>query len=186
MTSAPASPAGGRGILDKVSCGAPGYCAAAGTYHAASGGLLAFLATEANGTWSARALPGTIGTDTVSASVIRAVSCPAAGDCAVVGDYTTAGTAHAFTLDKAGGTWGTPQLVTGLAGLQQGGSESSLMSVSCAGPGDCTAGGGDLDAAGDLHPFLASESGGTWGRPRPCLATRRCRLPCRAATRPVR
>jgi hypothetical protein len=168
VSGAPASPAGGPDILDKVSCGAPGYCAAAGTYHPASGGLFAFLATEADGTWTARALPGVIGSDTVTGSVIRAVSCPAAGDCAAVGEYDAAGTAHAFTLDEAGGTWGAPRPVTGLAGLAPGGSESSsLMSVSCAGPGDCTAGGDYLDTVGAGYPFLASESGGTWGGAKP-------------------
>jgi hypothetical protein len=39
---------------------------------------------------------------------------------------------------------------------------ATLESVSCAAPGDCTAGGGYIETASVDQPFVVSESAGTW------------------------
>ncbi len=61
----------------------------------------------------------------------------------------------------AGGTWGNATTVPGLAALSKGG--AVLVSVSCASPGNCGAGGEYVDGAGRTQPFVVSQTHGTWG-----------------------
>jgi hypothetical protein len=61
----------------------------------------------------------------------------------------------------AGGTWGNATTVPGLAALSKGG--AVLVSVSCASPGNCGAGGEYVDGAGRAQPFVVSQTHGAWG-----------------------
>ena len=164
--------------LTKVSCSDAGDCAAAGSYDGSGGGLQAFYASETNGTWSTATAVKDAGQSTPAGTRIAGVSCTTAGYCTIVGNYTTDSTSTVngtttttvtdtpFTLDEAQGSWGTPQLVPALASLPQGDASAILQGVSCAGPGDCTAGGAYLSAhptLGTTQPFVISESDGSWG-----------------------
>jgi hypothetical protein len=51
--------------------------------------------------------------------------------------------------------------VPGLAALAKGG--AVLVSVSCASPGNCSAGGSYTDGAGHSQPFVAGQTHGKWG-----------------------
>jgi hypothetical protein len=78
------------------------------------------------------------------------------------------GTAVAATHAAAGGraatvagAWGTAKEVPGLAALNKGGN-AKLTSVSCASPGDCSAGGTYTDGSGHTQAFVVNEENGTW------------------------
>ena len=76
---------GGQAIVNAVSCGSAGNCAAAGPYDDLSGG---FVATEKNGRWGkAIAVPGLAALNTTNDAQVYSVSCGAAGSCAAGGYY---------------------------------------------------------------------------------------------------
>jgi hypothetical protein len=58
--------------------------------------------------------------------------------------------------------WGPAQQVPGMAALS-GGDTSELVSMSCASPGNCTAGGLYNDTSHHMQAFVVSEAGGVWG-----------------------
>jgi hypothetical protein len=81
-----------------------------------------------------------------------------AGDCSVGGDYLGHGdTRQAFVVSQAHGTWGKAIEVPGTAALNAGG-EAGIGSLSCASPGQCSAGGFYLDGHGKLQAFVVSET----------------------------
>src|SRR5215472_6304652 len=59
------------------------------------------------------------------------------------------------------GTWGTARKMPGTAALDQG-LPAEALSVSCASPGNCAAGGSYSDSSGNAQAFVASEVNGTW------------------------
>jgi len=65
-------------------------------------------------------------------------------------------------VSQAGGSWGTAKEVPGTAALNKG-TFAEISSVSCAAAGDCSAAGYYTDSSGHYQPFVASQSGGTWG-----------------------
>jgi hypothetical protein len=149
-----------------VSCAAPGECAAVWTYGDANGDGHAYLIDESLGTWG-QAQPVTIGT---VGTWLTGVSCPAAGDCTAVGNYLdgSAGSGLPFVIGSSAGAWGAPQEVPGIAGLSTPPPvNASLTSVSCTLPGDCVAGGYYHVSPTDSQPFLATETGGSWGQAQP-------------------
>ena len=171
--------ASGQGAqVDSVSC-APGYCAAGGF----SGGQ-GFVVTERGGRWgSAQVPPGLAALNTGEAAAITSVSCPSAGNCAAGGFYQTdvldpddSLPVEAFVVNHANGRWGPAEEVPGSNSLN-GGSDASVLSVSCSSAGNCGAGGylqplefGECDPpVGDPPPldcedsFVASAKNGHWG-----------------------
>lgn len=66
----------------------------------------------------------------------------------------------AGTPVAAARAWGAPQHLPGLDRLAPGGAD--VMSVSCAAPGDCAAGGWYSDAAGATQAFVVSEASRRW------------------------
>ena len=68
-------------------------------------------------------------------------------------------------MDEVNGTWGTAQEVPGIAALNQGGL-AAISSVSCASPGNCSAGGDYRNRRHSrfLQAFVASEVDGVWGK----------------------
>lgn len=59
------------------------------------------------------------------------------------------------------GVWGNAQEVPGSATLNAG--NAMVLSVSCAAPGDCSAGGQYSPSPGDNEAFVVSDVNGTWG-----------------------
>jgi hypothetical protein len=150
----------GPAALETVSCDKAGDCAAGGSYTPkAHATRQAFVVTEKGGRWSpAHALAGY----GIKGGRVESIDCPAAGYCAAVGEPIgcfTDGPCNLlsgwFTADEVRGTW------------QQTVREPtpySLFSVSCSGPGNCTAAGlvrsTSTDAAGAA---VATETSGKWG-----------------------
>jgi hypothetical protein len=79
----------------------------------------------------------------------------------------SAGTAVTVDIAQASppaGHWGGAHQVD-LSGLRPGSGPSGIDAMSCASPGNCSAGGHYTDSAQDRQAFVVTEHGGTWGRP---------------------
>ena len=156
-----------------VSCGAPGNCALGGYYIPYSPTFyeqFPFVATLKHGAWSdATSVPGLAALDASDRAEITAISCTAAGDCTAVGFTTpeslisTPGEQDGFVVDERNGSWGKARLVPGIT--VKTGELAQLLTVSCASPGNCVAGGyekSDLSAKPDNVAFIAEEKNGAW------------------------
>jgi hypothetical protein len=124
----------GLASITSVSCPSAGNCVAVGSYEDANFDSQAFYVGESGGTWgSAQEVRGTASLDQGSPGATAvSVSCDAAGDCGMGGNYTTAsGNQQAFVASESGGTWGAAQEVPGTAALNAGGA-AGVSSVSCA------------------------------------------------------
>ena len=151
--------------IGAVSCASPGNCSVGGYYGGAAGSFQAFIADETHGTWGkAQEVPGTAALNTGGHADIRSVSCPSPGSCTAGGYYTNSSGNQAFVVSQTNGTWGKAREVPGTAALNTGGL-ADVSSVSCASPGNCSAGGGYGDIPGKYHlqVFAVSETHGAWG-----------------------
>jgi hypothetical protein len=139
-----------------LSCGAPGDCAVAGTYTDASRRVHAMVATETGGAWGPAAQLSGVTAGTGVFAIPGAVSCAAAGECTVAGSYSGQ---HLFTAEEHGGAWQPATQLPGEAALRAAGDvPSGVTVVSCATPGDCTAGGSYTGPAGFEHAFVTDKS----------------------------
>lgn len=169
--------AGDDGSVGSVSCTAAGACTAGGYYDVGQAGspardLQAFVVDEAGGTWGrAQEVPGTAALNAGADAQVTSVSCASPGNCAAGGTYAGASTSltqQAFLVNETDGTWDNAEEVPGAApGAAK--YDSGVTSVSCASPGDCSAGGYDdgTDGYGSEatgKAFVVDETGGTWGK----------------------
>jgi hypothetical protein len=164
------SKGGGRGpdaYVGSVSCASPGNCAAGGSYRDRHGHLQGFTAVERDGRWGkAAGVPGLAALNAGGLAEVNSVSCASPGWCAAGGDYQDRhGHQQGFTASERNGVWGTASEVPGLGALNTGvGGSAEVYQISCASPGNCTAG-GIYDATDDeSRGFVASERNGTWGK----------------------
>jgi hypothetical protein len=150
--------------VTSVSCGAAGNCSAGGYYDNSSRDGLAFVVSEADGSWgTAEEVPGLAALDQGEYAQVTSVSCGAAGNCSAGGAYdSSSNQQQAFVVSETDGSWGTAQEVPGTAALNQGGI-ADISSVSCATAGNCSAGGFYIDSTAKQQAFVVSESGGQWG-----------------------
>ena len=164
--------------LTSVACPARGDCAASGGYVTGGFNFLVFAASQHAGKWAkAAALPGVAalvgqggvaGSDEIwGGTFLSQVSCSAAGNCAVGGEYQDPKTelTHPLVDSEKGGVWGKVHPVSGQA--------TALLAISCpAAAGDCAAGGlrqpPSTNAGG---AFVVSEKGGVWGAPQQVAGT---------------
>jgi hypothetical protein len=172
--------------VDAVGCGSPGNCAIGGFYgeREGDGGWWAgsaFLDTERNGAWgTAVDTPGVDPLNKAHAAEVTSLSCTAKGDCSGGGFYTIAGqytetqtVQNAFVIDERNGVWSAARPVPGLPvkNTSTADSVATVLSVSCASPGNCVAGGsytpnayggtsGDTEAPAEA--FTVEEKNGSW------------------------
>src|SRR5215469_8653117 len=98
-------------------------------------------------------------------SWVNAISCTSVGNCAAAGGYqigcnrNRCGPQEGFVISERGGTWGKAIEVPGLGHLNSGGI-ADVVTVSCASPGSCAAGGTYLHKG--VQGFVVTERGGTW------------------------
>jgi hypothetical protein len=149
---------GGAASVSQVSCASPGNCAAVGSFNED----MPLAVSEVHGTWeSALALRSPAGA--LPPGQAETVACVGGGHCAAGGFYYTdhAGHTQAFIATASDGSWGQERQVPGIARL---GTDAQTLSLSCAAPGDCAAG-GFYRGPGPVHrqAFVASEANGTWG-----------------------
>jgi hypothetical protein len=167
----------GLGTLNKgrnaevvsVSCGSPGHCAAGGyygnrgQYDVISG--RGFVVLRRGGRWRrAVQVPGLGTLNRGGNAEVSSVSCAPPGYCAAAGFYTDGGgDQQGFVALEQNGAWGRAASVPGLRALNTGGS-ADVLSVSCASPGNCTAGGDySTGRARRSQAFVVSEQNGSWG-----------------------
>lgn len=143
--------------VNSVSCAPGGSCAAGGQYRVSSHGERAFVLTELNGQWGTGIeVPGLEALHPRAASV-RSVSC-APGGCVAGGFYLGPSSRyHAFVTVEQNGRWS--RLVTVFTGRKGSIVPTMVGSLSCSGPRNCTAVGGQ-------PAFVVSEVNGRWGRAR--------------------
>jgi hypothetical protein len=150
---------GGDAQVNSVSCSSPGNCSAGGFYTDSTGGNQAFVDREVKGTWRAPIeVPGTAALNKYEYAWINSVSCASAGNCSAGGFYANNGL-QPFVVSEINGIWHKAIEVPGSAVLNRRGG-ASVQSVSCAKPGDCSAGGYYL--AKNFQAFVASEVNGIW------------------------
>ena len=100
---------------------------------------------------------------------ISSVSCASPGNCSAGGYYTDGGGhQQGFVVSEQNGRWGKAIEVPGLGELNKG-RNAQVLSVSCAAPGNCAAGGyyGNRSRflnAGYGRGFVVSERNGRWGK----------------------
>ena len=161
---------GGQATIGTVSCASATNCGAGGSYTSGFSStapiVQAFVVNKTANIWRmAEQVPGTATLNTGGNANINSVSCPAPGDCSAGGYYTDASSGHQqpLVVTETSGTWGSAQEVPGSAALNVGGPGSVILSVSCAAPGDCSAGGYYSDASGHEQAFVVTQTNGTWG-----------------------
>lgn len=151
--------------ISSVSCSSPGDCGAIGLYSDSSGLHQPFVVNETGGTWRpSAAIPG-LASLSKGSSQTGQISCPAAGTCTAVGYYYAAGpTDHqGFIVSETGGLWGRVRQVPGIASLTNGKGSSSLLSISCASAGNCSAVGNYDISAPSQQAYVVDETDGIWG-----------------------
>ena len=155
--------------LREVSCASAGNCTAVGEFKNAAGGFEAFTVSSTGGTWS-QANPVVFGAgiqNTSRGDVLASVSCASVGNCTAVGEFkNAAGFDEAFMVSSTGGTWSQAMRVVFGAGLQSASPDDSLVSVSCASAGNCTAGGTfqNSNSPSGQEAFSVTSTNGTWAQ----------------------
>ena len=146
VTPAPALPTGAvGGTLRGVACADPESCVAVGSTYASATSTEAapWIATLANGTWTAAASPG-LGPQ---GGVLNDVSCSDVTDCVAVGAEDTATTVTTLVETLSGGQWN----LTPSPGSGSDHNAAGLTSVACQTAGVCVAV-GQLDRPDATHP----------------------------------
>ena len=157
---------GGRAVIESVSCPSARNCSAGG-YYSTKTVLQAFVVTEKHGTWgTARHLPSPVNG---GGSAIDAVSCAWPGNCSAAGYYNTSSGQQAFVASQKHGRWAAAEPVPGLAALNKGGG-AEIYALSCASPGNCSAGGFYSTSVTFSAAFVVAENHGTWGTAEPVSA----------------
>jgi hypothetical protein len=164
--------AGGDAGIGGISCPARGYCAAVGDYKDSASHFQALLIQESKGKWSgAEEATGTAALNSGGAALLNAVSCPSAGNCTAGGYYSDAfARIQPFVITETRGHWGKARVLAGVGALNAGG-KAEILSVSCASPGNCSAGGFSSPAGFEQAPMIATETKGKWGKAEPVPGT---------------
>jgi hypothetical protein len=176
--------AGGDAEVNGVSCGAPQSCAAVGTFTNRQGHQEVFVASERDGVWQkAVQIPGLAALNAGGyVYPIVSVSCASTDTCTVGGAYELRSAREvAFVADEVQGVWGAAHRVAGIDSIDERGT-STVVAISCAAPGSCTAVGDyDRDQGTFISSrvFVAVESHGTWrtARALPGLSALRPQMP---------
>lgn len=140
--------------LDAVSCPAPAWCVAVGTYLGDTGSRFGLIETLAAGGWTAQAAPG----QSLAGSVHR-VACAAVGACAAIGQLGS--TATTWVLRT--GRWSAAPVPTeGLTPPSASSYDPHLNDVACAPAGSCVAVGAYYDGAGAELGLIETLVAGAW------------------------
>jgi hypothetical protein len=152
-----ANPSDHNVVLQSVSCGSDGTCAAIGQYLGADiEDPSPVIETLSGGTWSATAppVPADAGTLRIP-TMLSGVSCASAGACVVIGSYTGTSDYGALVETLSAGQW-VP------IDAPSPGQLVSLNAVSCIASGTCVVVGSFGDSGPLPHGLIDTLSGGTW------------------------
>lgn len=154
-------------FVDRVTCPAVGECVAGGRFFTAGHGYEAFTVRMTGGVWG-QASPIDIGSPraTVRNEALRALSCPAVGECVAVGSFTSADDGYeVFTASMTGGVWDPGTALPFAPGVQAPRATSLAETVSCPQVGSCVTAGSFVDSDNHTVAFIATMVGGVWGTP---------------------
>jgi hypothetical protein len=145
--------------LADLTCPSAGNCAAAGTYDDRAGLAQDWVASEVRGTWRpARRIPGAVTLSKGGPASVDFLSCPAAGDCTVIGEANNAAEGPlTFAATSANGTW------SGARPLPKDLQTMMFEAMSCPRQGACVLGG--ETTANDSPAAVVYQRGTTWGAP---------------------
>ena len=149
-------------LVNSVSCAAPGYCTAGGMYQDGIRNTQGFVVSQVDGVWgTATNVPGLNALDTGGSAGVELMSCATPGNCSASGVYADLNeSTQVFVVSQVDGVWGTAIDVPNLKALATD-NYSSINSMSCATPGNCTAG-GTYFTPDNSHGFLVSQVDGVW------------------------
>lgn len=157
---------GPTGVLEHVSCSAPGYCAAVGVYQDSRGEFEPMAASEIAGVWGPASqiqLPGDEeGRHSRSEPLFSSLSCSGPDDCASVGNYAKGGLGEptGMFVTSTDGVWQTQATrVQFPHGFSEG--RTDLASVSCWAPGSCSAV-GHYGSGTAARAMFMTETAGAW------------------------
>jgi hypothetical protein len=153
-----------------VSCTSADNCTAVGGYTDRHDHGRGFAAAERNGRWDAAIpVPGPSALNKAQNAGVGEVSCSSSGSCAAGGDYVgrvvgpRSHGLHGLVTVERNDRWGTAIPVPGLEALNKGRGITEVLTVSCASPGNCAAGGYYFDRPEHHTWFLTVERNGRWG-----------------------
>jgi hypothetical protein len=113
---------------------------------------------------NAKPVPGLAALNVGGSAEVSAVRCPSPGFCTAAGDYIDRNGHHqAFVVSQVRFAWGKAIPVPGLAAFNNGG-PTDITALSCPTAGNCTVGGWFVDTSGNLQPFVAESTHGTFGK----------------------
>jgi hypothetical protein len=164
----PAAAANPEAPLYALSCPATGSCVAVGTYDGPSLHVYGLVETLSGTTWTATTTPMSglsPAAGTNPATLLSAISCPAATSCVVTGYYEdTSGNQQGLIETLSGTTWTVSN--TALSGLSPEANSSTpeavLWALSCPATGSCVAVGRYTDSSGYVQGLVETLSGTTW------------------------
>jgi len=150
-----------------VSCGAPGYCSAVGTYADSAQNQLTFIVDQIDGVWQKATevnLPANADKNS-QVSDLHSISCTSAGTCSAVGAYDVGVGAisieQPFAVSEVAGHWTSASEIALPAGTNFN-PFGELNQVSCTSAGNCAAAGSYIDQNNVTHALVVSEVAGTW------------------------
>jgi hypothetical protein len=150
---------GGLGLRG-IACTGVGACVAVGTYSTATVAGLPLIATLAAGSWTAAAGPLPADTSYPSGGGLEQVSCPAAGSCVAIGEYSsTSNDALVDTL--ANGSWTSP--VSGLHA--PAGIIANIRAIACQSADSCVVAASYFDqnaSEPSQRGFVGALADGSW------------------------
>ena len=149
--------------LESISCASAGNCTAGGNFGVGNDLYESDVVSQVDGVWGTAALvPGLAALNIGGYDDISQISCTGNGYCTAGGQYVDGnGDDQAFVASQVAGVWATAALVPGLEQLNVGG-QASILSVSCAGPGNCSAA-GRFQTLNHQQGFAATQTDGVWG-----------------------
>lgn len=150
--------------LSAISCPTDGNCSGGGSYVDVNGNEQAFVVSQVDGIWGpASAIPGLEILNVGNSASLASISCADAGNCSAGGIYDDGpNSRQAFLVSQVDGVWAPAIAVPGLEILRTG-NDVDLESISCAGAGNCTAGGNFNDTNDLYESYVVSQVDGIWG-----------------------
>jgi hypothetical protein len=153
----------GQPLITSLTCPVANNCAVAGFYHDAAGKERPFITASLDDVWDSVETVGFAGgliPGGVRSRITSMSLCAAFTSCAMGLTAPVSGSNEALVTSSINGQ---AQLVPGIQQLNAG-HAAEVDSVSCSDAADCLAGGFYTDAGQHAHPFIAADSGTTWGQ----------------------
>lgn len=153
---------GGYAQANSVSCASPRNCAVVGYYLDSAHVARAFVDDLVRGVWhAARQAPGTAASHL--GANLTAIACASPSNCTAGGSIgsTFRGPAQALVASEVNGTWRPAVVVPGIIRLNSL-KMAAVSTVSCASPGNCSAGGSYYTTSYTYQAFVVDQVNGVW------------------------